>query len=256
MLLQLIGLYTVPGEVLNVGSALAVLAIILLAKRAIQAGIEARGWSADRAILLLWWGPPVLAAAISQLGMPIFLPRTLAATIIPAILALAGALARIESARERVMLTAALVVALIPTSVQIALRPPSEEWGQVAAYLNRQVRPGDEVWLYPNDSALPLREAGLTVRARGIPGNYPANGIKGPIRAGSPAVISVTAAQANAIATDPITRSVPTIWVITRQKAVFDPKGEFPAYGALGLYRGNAIQPPLIVSSPFNPQQS
>jgi uncharacterized membrane protein len=227
-LLQLFSLYAVPGEALTVGSAVAALVLVLLAKRATQSGIEERGWSVDRAMLLLWWGPPLLAALISQLFMPIFIARTLAATIIPATLAMSGALASAESRRECLALTAALVITLSPCAVQIALRPATEQWDQVAAYLNRNAAPGDQVWLYPNDSALPLREAGANVAMRGIPGEYPAVGFKGPIRAGSPAVVSVTAAQARVIAEDPSLREVPTIWLVTRQSGVFDPKHELP----------------------------
>ncbi|NUQ18662.1 MAG: hypothetical protein HOP95_09455, partial [Sphingomonas sp.] len=120
------------------------------------------------------------------------------------------------------------VITLTPTAVQIAVRPATEAWDQVGGYLRRNVAPGDQVWVYPNDSALPLREAGTTTALRGIPGDYPAVGIVGPVRAGSPAVVSVTAAQARAIAEDPNVRDVPTIWLVTRQSGVFDPKHELP----------------------------
>jgi hypothetical protein len=229
MLLQLLGLYSVPVELLSLASAIAALTLVLLAKRAVQAGMKERGWSAHRAILLLWWGPPLIAALVSQLFIPIFLARTLAPTLIPAALALGGALARVETRRERFALAAALLITLIPASIQIAVRPASERWDQVAAYLRLHVRPGDEVWLYPNDSALPLREAGAAVPMRGVPGDYPAVGFKGPIRAGSPAVVSVTATQATAIASDPAARRAPTIWLVTRQSGVFDPRGEMTA---------------------------
>jgi hypothetical protein len=228
MLLQLLSLYTVPVEVLTIASAIAALILILLAKRAIESAIKSRGWSVERAMLLLWWGPPLLAAIISQLFFPIFIARTLAATIIPACLAMSGALAGVESRRERIGLAAALAVTLTPSAVEIGLRPATEAWDQVSNYLNRTVAPGDQVWLYPNDSALPLREAGAKMAMRGIPGDYPAVGIKGPIRAGSPAVVSVTEAQARAIANDPRIQLVPTIWLVTRQSGIFDPKHELP----------------------------
>jgi uncharacterized membrane protein len=235
MLLQLVSLYAIPVEVLTVASAAAALTIALLAKRAIHAGIGERSWGPERALLLLWGGPPLLAALVSQLFIPVFLARTLAPTLVPAALALAAALARVEAPRERLILGAALTITILPASVQIALRPPSEQWGKVAAYLNQHVRPGDQVWVYPNDSALPLRDAGAAVPMRGVPGNYPAVGFKGPIRAGSPAVVSVTGLQANTIAADPRARSAPTIWLVTRQSGVFDPRGEMPA--ALGQMR-------------------
>jgi hypothetical protein len=63
---------------------------------------------------------------------------------------------------------------------------------------------------------------------RGIPGVYPATTFKGPIRAGSPAVVSLTARQAEQVAGDPRLRRVPTIWLVTRQSGIFDPAGDVP----------------------------
>jgi mannosyltransferase len=240
MILQLLGLYAVPVELLTIGSAIAALIMLLLLKRSVQAGLAGSGWTLDRAMLLLWWGPPILAVLISQLAFPIFLPRTLAGTMIPAALALAGALARVESPRERLALAAALVITLSPTAIQTALRPPTEPWDQVGAHLKRHVAPGDQVWLYPNDSALPLREAGARMPLRGIPGDYPAIGFKGPIRAGSPAVVSVTHEQALRLVHDRRAASG-TIWLVTRQGGLFDPEGEVPKALA-GVRQPGAIE--------------
>lgn len=251
MLLQLISLYTVPFEVFSAAGAIAAVVVILLAKRAIQEGLDVRGWSADRAVLLLWWGPPVLAAIVSQLAIPVFLIRTLTPTVVPAALALSAAVARSESAKERFAFTAALAIMLTTVSLQIALRPAAEQWGEVAGFLDGNVRPGDKVWLYPNDSALPLREAGISVPMHGIPGDYPAVGFKGPIRAGSPAVVSLTASQAQQVATHPALRTVPVIWLVTRQSNLFDPHDEVP--GALSRVRrpGAATRWGYIAVQPF-----
>jgi mannosyltransferase len=178
-------------------------------------------------LLLLWWGPPILAIIISKLAIPIFLPRTLAATLIPAYLAIAGAVVRVEDDRERLFLAAAMFITLLPSSIEIALRPPTEQWKEVRSYLEHNTHGGDQVWLYPNDSALPLREAGLRLPARGIPGDYPATAYKGPIRAGSPAVVSLTGAQAMALAAN--TGKDGTIWLVTRQSALFDPSNDLPS---------------------------
>jgi hypothetical protein len=251
MLLQLFGIYGVPFEAITAGSAVAALVLLLLAKRAIQSAITTPGWNSDRALLLLWLGPPLIAAVISQLAVPVFLPRTLAATLAPAYVAIGAALARTVGSKERTYLAAALVVTLTPTAIQIATRPAPEPWGEVRAYLASHVAPADEVWLYPNDSALPLDAAGPRDYAqRGIPGDYPAVGFKGPIRAGSPAVVSLTRDQAQAIATDPKLRMVATVWLVTRQSALFDPHNELPAalakvrrQGAVQHWGYIAVQP-------------
>ena len=229
MLFQLLGLYSVPGEALTAGSAVAAVAILLLIKRALQSTIEKSGWTADRALLLLWLGPPLLAVLISATFMPIFLPRTLVATLVPAYLAIAGALARTPSATERKWVAAAIAITLVPTALQVATRPAMERWDEVNSYLKSHVRPGDEVWVYPNDSALPLGELGAApYRPHGIPADYPAVGVGGPIRAGSPAVVSLTHDQAHAVALDPVHRRTPTIWLVTRQSGLFDPQNELP----------------------------
>ena len=250
MALQLLGLYAVPVEVLTVGSAVAAIAMLLLVKRAVQTGFEGRGWNAERAMLLLWWGPPLLAIGISALGMPIFLPRTLSATLIPAYLALAGALARVEGARERSAFAAALVLTLTPTAFQMSFRPAMESWNEVGAYLDRNVRTGDQVWLYPNDSALPLREAGTAAPMHGVPGDYPAIGFKGPIRAGSPAVVSLTKDQARALASTAANGSS-TIWLVTRQSAIFDPKNELPTELSKDRKRGATTEWGYINVTPY-----
>ena len=226
--LQLLSLYAMPVEVLTIGTAVAALVMLLLVKRAVQFCLETPGWTAEQAILLLWWGPPLIAILISQLAIPVFLVRTLAPTLVPAVLAIARALARSGSGRERFVLASSLVITLIPGSLQIAMRPAPEPWDEVALFLNHNVRVGDQVWLYPNDSALSLSQVHASIPMRGIPGNYPAIGFHGPIRAGSPAVVSVTAAEASLIATDRAIENVRTIWLVTRQSGLFDSNDDMP----------------------------
>jgi hypothetical protein len=229
MLLQLFAIYSVPFEAITAGSAVATLVMLLLVKRAVQSAIALPGWNSERALLVLWLGPPLIAALVSQLALPVFLPRTLTAALAPAYVAFGAALARTEGNRERKYLAAAIALTLLPTALQIATRPAPEPWNEVRSYLAAHVATNDEVWLYPNDSALPLDASGPhTYAQRGIPGDYPAVGFKGPIRAGSPAVVSLTHEQAQAIAGNPQFAHVPTIWLVTRQSALFDPQDEFP----------------------------
>ena len=188
MLIGLLGLYSVPIEALTIASFVAAVIMLVLARRALSRAFARPGWTADKAMILLWLGPPLLAASISALFMPVFLARTLSASLIPACLAMAGAAARATSARERRRIAAGLFITLVPSAIQIALRPAPEPWDEVSAYLQRHVQTGDQVWLYPNDSALPLalaaKGASHSYPARGIPRSYPAIGFKGPIRAG------------------------------------------------------------------------
>jgi uncharacterized membrane protein len=237
MLLQLLVLYSVPVEALTIGSAVAALAMILLIKRAVAFALTAKGWTADRALLLLWLGPPLLAAAISAAIVPVFLARTLSGTLVPAYLLIGAAIARGQSPRERRLITAAICITLAPTAVIMSLRPAQERWDLAAAYLARNVQPGDEVWLYPADSALPLNATGRFIpgRVRAIPQPFPTLTFDGPIRAGWPAVKSVTPGQARDFAADPAVRRVHRIWLVTRQSGIFDPAGDMPR--ALGEVR-------------------
>jgi uncharacterized membrane protein len=237
MLLQLLVLYSVPFEALTIGSAVAALAMILLIKRGISSALATKGWTADRALLLVWFGPPLLAALISATFVPVFLARTLSATLVPAYLLIGAAIARSDSARERRLLSAAICITLLPAGVLMAVREPQERWDLAAAYLARNVQPGDEVWLYPADSALPLSATGRTIpgHVRAIPQPFPTLTFDGPIRAGWPAVKSLTPRQAAAFAADPRLAKTQRIWLVTRQSGIFDPRNDVPH--ALGRVR-------------------
>jgi uncharacterized membrane protein len=253
MLLQLLVLYTVPVEALTLGSAIAALAMALLIKRALTSTWSSRGWNSDRTILLLWLGPPLLAALISALFMPVFLARTLSATLIPAYLAIAGAIARTEGERERRLLTAAIAITLLPTAVMLAVRPATERWDLLSAYLTTNVKPHDEVWLYPTDSSLPLAQAGYPIsrNVRQVPAPFPTLTSTGPIRAGWPAVVSVTAEQADALARDRRLHEVPVIWLVTRQAGIFDPDGDMPAALARVRKAGKPQQWGYVAVQPY-----
>jgi hypothetical protein len=252
MLLQLLDIYSVPMVAITVGTGIATIIIVLLAFRAMGSAIKAHGWNSERALILLWLGPPLMAALVSQFVVPVFLARALSATIVPAYIAMGAALARTEGRRERMLLAGALAATLIPTVIQIASRPAPEPWDQVSTFVSRHATAADQVWLYPNDSVHPLNAAGLTsANVHGIPRDYPAIGFKGPIRAGSPAVVSLTAEQARQFAADPEIRNVPVIWLVTRQSELFDPNAELP--GALTHVRraGPAIHWGYIGVQPF-----
>jgi hypothetical protein len=251
-LLQFLQLYLVPIEKPLIVSAIAAIILLLLIKRAVQSPFRIRGWTAEKAILVLWWTPPIAAIAMSVLFEPVFLPRTLAASLIPAYLALSGAAATIDGGRERKAICAMLCAALLALSFLVGVRPASEEWVKVGDYLNSHVGTSDQVWLYPSDSALPLQEAGANMaRVHGIPGDFPNIGFKGPIRAGSPAVVSLTHDQADLTARDRRYANVPVIWLVTRQAEIFDPANDLS--GALGRVRrpGTALRWRFTTVQPY-----
>jgi mannosyltransferase len=252
MLLQLISMYSVV-QVTGIISVVAIILMVLLGKRAVRHAVEGSGWNENRAVLLLWFGPPLLSALISAFFVPVFLVRTLTGTLVPAFLAIAGAAARTQSPRERFVLTIAICATLLPSTIEAALRPAFEQWDQAASYLTRNVAPGDQVWLYPSDSAFPLTEAGVKISApiRYLPAPYPTLGVKGPIRAGTPAIVSLTSDQARTIAADPSLKSVKTVWLVTRQSGIFDPNNDLPNALALVRQRGPVQEWGYISVRPF-----
>ncbi len=252
MLLQLVSMYSVM-DVTTVVSVVAVILTLLLAKRAVQHAFNGHGWNENRAILLLWLGPPLLSAFVSAFFVPVFLVRTLAGTLVPAYLAIAGAAARTPSPRERAMLAIAICVTLVPSTLETALRPAFERWDLVADYIARNAAPGDQVWLYPIDSALPLAETGVKISApiRSLPAPYPTLGVTGPMHAGSPAVVSLSPVQMRKIAEDPLLKRVRTIWLVTRQSGIFDPHNDMPRALAHVRQPGRAQEWGYISVQPF-----
>lgn len=229
MLLELVSLYSLPFEIMTVATTLGAFGMLLLLKRGLDSAVQRKGWTDDRALTLLWLGPPLLAALISWLVVPVFLARTLTGTLVPAFLAIGSGVAASRGPAERRFLVLAIALALLPLAPKLALREPAERWDLASTFLARHVLPRDEVWLYPSDSALPLSRAGSipgTVRA--IPEPFPTLGFDGPIRAGWPATVSVTPGQAAQFANDPALRTVPVIWLLTRQSDTFDPDSDVP----------------------------
>lgn len=253
MPLRLLQIYSVPLTPLTLSGAIAVATMTFLGWQAILTGVRTPRNSPDRALILLWLVPPALVIVISLTWMPIFVPRTLSASLVPAWLAMAGALARSELRIARIATGGALVAMLVPISVQVARQPPLERWNDVSAYLSAHVAKGDQVWLYPNDSALPLSAASPNAiyAVRAIPADYPATDFNGPSRSGSPAVPSLTREQAKRLANSPEVRRIPTIWLVTRQSAIFDPDGDLPRSLLLHRHPGKLREWGYIAVRPY-----
>lgn len=250
---ELLALYTVPVEALSVASAIAALVMVLLFKRALSSTWGSKGWNCDRLMLLLWLGPPMLAALISALLEPVLLARTLSGTLVPAYLMIAGTTARTSDARERRIIVGALCIPLVPAALAMAMRPPPERWDLLSQYLSRNVAAKDQIWLYPADSALPLGAVRSTMRGtlRAIPERFPTLRFNGPIRAGWRGAVSLTAQQASQFADDPALKTVPVIWLVTRQSSIFDPSNDLPAALARVRQPGRLQQWGYITARPY-----
>lgn len=172
--------------------------------------------------------PAAMEVALSAIVSPVFLPRTLAPSAVPLLLLAAAGLARFRSPRERGAATFAAAMVLGLTSAALATRPAEEKWDQLGASLSARLRPGEEVWLLPNEIALPLRYAAPSLPARGVPAEFPAPAHPGPRYSGTRAVPGMTEADAARLVADARRRGVVGVWVVSRFPALFDPGGALP----------------------------
>jgi hypothetical protein len=104
-----------------------------------------------------------------------------------------------------------------------------ENWYGTVAWLEQRYRPGDEVWSYPNEGALPLdyaaRDKGFVFVDRPIPTPIPTlDGGPGAWNpTGSRGVFSLPPAALHAIADSPHARAIPTIWLHRLGARTYDP---------------------------------
>jgi hypothetical protein len=205
------------------------------------------------ALLLLF--PPLAAAIISQLGFPLFLPRTLAGVLAPAYLIAALAIAQLP--RQRLLLAAGAIALLFAVNLaQTLARPSLEKWDVAAAILEREMKPGNVIWAYPNDVQLPLERA-LAAHPPivAIPARYPAVDAAGYRRSGSPAVVTIDAAMAR----DWVRKNQPapgaTIWLVWMGTAISDPDGSVVAELSRGRRQGRKFEWDSLNLQPLHPDE-
>ncbi|HEY5722287.1 MAG TPA: glycosyltransferase family 39 protein [Allosphingosinicella sp.] len=179
-----------------------------------------------RGLLLLILLPPLAAAWISQLAMPVFLPRTLAGVLVPIYLACALAIAALPRGQMRAA-GGALAAIFLVNLVQAVNRPPIERWDSITAILAREMGPRDTVWLYPNDAELPLRSAASpALTAHPIPSPFPALGVGGSHPSGNAGVVGLDSRSARLWAERHPADPAGTIWLVRSAPGLFDPKDE------------------------------
>lgn len=185
------------------------------------------GRRAAAALVVLAVAPPLAAILISLAISPVFLVRTVDAATLPAAILFAAAITW-----PRPLLWVA-ATALVPIASEAALdrefasTPPVQDWYGVLDWLLPRFAPGDIVWAYPNEGALPLayalRDRGRTLPVRPIPGAVPAFGLGGYYVTGSQGVVSLYPREIAALMRTPAATRPATIWLLRVGPWNYDP---------------------------------
>ena len=189
------------------------------------------GWRLALALGLLAGLPVALSILLSVLVTPVFIVRTMTPVAVPAMLVLAIGAVGLRGLWRVAMLGALAVLALQMAILDRHERMsgPMQNWYGTVDWLSARYRPGDQVWAYPNEGALPfdyaVRDRRMTVATRSIPTPIPTlyggPGAWNPT--GSRGVFSLPPARLDAIARSGET--IPTIWLLRLGANAYD-KGD------------------------------
>ncbi len=227
--IELYGVDT-PSRLLAAG-----LTLVLLVFAGLGAATLAR---ADRGaalvLVLLWILPFATSLAVSFAVAPVFLSRTLLPTAVPFFVLLAVGLSAAAArwrvaARWRAVGAAAVLGAYGLGTAALFATPPAEDWRAAAHLLAQRTGPRDIIVVLPNTAALPLdyylgREA-RQVPLRVLPRRYPAAGLPNPYPSGGAGEPGVIAADVAGLADEVRQQRTPVVWVVTRERGLFDPAG-------------------------------
>lgn len=219
-------LYGVPGWVAVASPLLAGLAVAALCR-------APRGKRLTAMLLVLALLPVLLAILLSLTIAPVFITRVMTPTAVPAVLMLAiGAAAGGRYARLGISGAVLICASLLTADVQARMGRPMQEWYRAVDWLAARFQPGDQIYAYPNEGKLPLvyalRDKGLHYPIRAIPVDTPALEIRhGWHPTGTRGVSSLPRAELHAIAQEPATRAVPTIWLLRLGAPTYDPGDSF-----------------------------
>jgi len=185
-------------------------------------------------LLILALLPVMLAAAVSLAISPVFITRTMTPVAVPAMLLLAIGAAAWTDTKKMLGFGAALILgaSMLAADIQARMAGPMQDWYRTIAWLSPRFQPGDQIFAYPNEGALPLfyalRDKGLDYPIRPIPTAVPSFDIAGGwYPTGSRGVVSLPRDQLRAIAQAPEARSVPTIWLLRLGAKTYDPGDMF-----------------------------
>ncbi|TZG26335.1 glycosyltransferase family 39 protein [Sphingomonas montanisoli] len=221
-------IWTGNGDGLRAAVALLVLAALWRVRK-VPAGRRIAG-----ALLILAIFPVAVSLILSATVAPVFIIRTMTALAVPAMV-LIGIGAGGYAGKVKWLLWAAAIYLLVDqgtadVDARIANRP-QEDWYAAARWVGARAKPGDLVYAYPNESALPfdraVRDLGLPLQTRPIPGEVPVlNPPPGSwYVSGSRGVPSLDQAHLRGIARDKVSRAAPTIWLVRGGPWAYD-KGD------------------------------
>ena len=192
-----------------------------------------KGWRAAGALLLLAILPVALAVAISMTLSPVFIPRTMTGVTVPACLLIALGVVLCDP-RLRIVSVGALLfllVQMVTYDVDSRQTGTRYDWYGAVNWVAKRFGPGDQVFAYPNEGALPfrlaVRDLKRTLPTRPIPTDMPTlDGGPGAWNpTGSRGVFSLPRARLETIAAAPDTRAVPTVWLLRLGPWAYD-KGD------------------------------
>lgn len=175
------------------------------------------------ALLVMSAFPITMAIILSIAVAPVFLVRTLIAASVPVLLLFAaGAGSKLIT---RALFAILLLMALIRTA-QVQQLEPEQQWDRAVEWLAPRLAPGDMVYAYPNESALPFRFAlryhGVAASIRDVPSGIPARDPAGWYPTGSRGVQSLQPWRLAQIADDSVSQRTPTIWLLRLSKQFYD----------------------------------
>jgi mannosyltransferase len=178
--------------------------------------------------------PVLLSVLLSVMVAPVFIARTMTPVAVPALLLFAIGTAGCADARRWLGLGGAFVLGanMLAVDIQARAARPMQDWYPTVAWLQARFRPGDQIFAYPNEGALPLayalRDRGMVLPTRPIPTAVPSFDEPGGIYPnGTRGVVSLPRARLRAIADESRTRKVPTIWLLRLAAPTYDPGNIF-----------------------------
>lgn len=217
------------------GDPMRIAALVLVLAGLFSLWRSAIGRRIAGALLILGLLPVLLSILISATIAPVFIVRTMTPLAVPAIIVMGvGTIGLIGPARWATFTAFVWVIAQqADLGVQMRRAPPMQDWYRAITWIKRQYRPGDVIFAYPNEGALPFDRAvgdlGIDMPSVPVPTAVPTlNPPPGSwYPTGSRGVASLDTAHLQAIANAPETRAISTIWLLRLGPWAYDKNDVF-----------------------------